>query len=494
MNKIWGVAAKLLVTVFLPLGIDLNVQTAVQAAPVSQSTDGRFRIEVQGWTAGIKPQVITSKHAHAVYTTYNYKVGSGGFSLTQAKMENDDCIFFAHLESIKAGQPVMLRLTVNDPTVKQAITLADCSVQPAAKPKDGTNVSLPVFIDGPKAHYRIGPAVAFQPLGASVYKRVAQTGLAAKVSKSSNGLMYEWKLPSKKGEVYETWGILSSNLLVNWGNKEAIHQLESASFDFDKVLRADGAYYPNEETYRPYAVNSIYYNPANLDGFRSLPFLNNADNGTYFEDIATHLAYASLQNQTPKGYWETQPLSTWLNNDYKLQAPYMDDRRNADNATFLQYYIRFRSDEEIDNALDKWDRYAVSYIKSNAVQLKTGGLLVPDYRDNYGHTTHIALNHHIALANYLLERYISTHDVALKSLALEMIKGVELTKELWVKPNHDLYYSISQRLKPTTSLDYRELTRDDMAETQRLLQKVQGEPSPALQFLIDSKNKWLGLQ
>jgi hypothetical protein len=491
LQTIRGVAGKWLVLVFISLINCVNIEPAAQAAPASQFTDASFAFESDGWAAGIKPQVSTTKHAHADYTTYIYKKGPASFSLTQAKMQNGDRIFFAHFESTKGGQPVILRLTVNDITVNQVKTLAGGSVQPQDKPKDGTKLNLPVFIDGEKAHYKIGPAVAYQPMGSSVYKRVPQTGLEAKVKKTKNRFVYEWKLPAAKGEVSETWGILSSNQLISWKNRDAVHRLESVSFDSGKVLRASGAYYPNEQTYRPYAVNSIYYNPANLDGLHCLPFLNNEENGTYFEDIATHLAYASLQNQTPKGYWDTQPLSTWLNTDYKLEAPYMDDRRNADNATFLQYYIRFRNDNEIDRALRLWDRYAASYIESNAIHPEKGGLLVPDYLDKYGHTTHIALNHHIALANYFFERYLSTDDATLRGLALEMVQGVEATKELWIKPNNDLYYSINQRLQPTNSLDYRELTRDDLVESQRLLQIVEGHTSSALQFLIDSKNKWL---
>jgi hypothetical protein len=78
-----------------------------------------------------------------------------------------------------------------------------------------------------------------------------------------------------------------------------------------------------------------------------------------------------------------------------------------------------------------------------------------------------------------------------KNMADKLFAGIEETKTRWVMPNHNLYYALYPNLKPHAYPDYPYLTRDDLLLSQYFMFKIQGEPHPTLQFLIDNKNEWL---
>jgi hypothetical protein len=452
-----------------------------------------YRIETGGWTTKIKPTVSTNAYEHATYTHYQYQKSGQLFRLTLVRLENGSMLYFAHHASSGKAEQVPLRITVFDPVVQQTAALISTPDKNWKKGKQiPSSFSYPLYIDGERLFSRIGKTDEYTPLGYTVHQQIPQKERSATYVKNGNTHTFSLSLYADKKTIGETWGMISPQPLIRWDNEQAVAKAALLEFEYDKKLRLDGAYYTNEPTYRPYAPLSFYRNPANGDGLRALSFLAEEENGAFFKNVATHLAYASVKTQNTSGYWETQPRSEWLYKEYGIGYHYMDNRRNADNATFLLRFNQALPDASVQRALQKWNTYFAYYMKTHGLKTGEEGIFLPDYvGSKHTKRTHTSLNHQVATMNYLYEAYLYDQDEDKKNMADKLFAGIEETKTRWVMPNHNLYYALYPNLKPHPYPDYPYLTRDDLLLSQYFMFKIQGEPHPTLQFLLDNKNEWL---
>lgn len=453
-----------------------------------QKTD--YKIEVTGWAQGIKPTLSVDRYQNATYNHYLYKKGSHTFHMTFVELKNGDVMYFARNDPSPTANQVTLKITAYD----QPITTIIPSTSGWKHVQRSSSIPSSLYVNGERLSYRIGKADAYKPLGYTTLDEYASKEKPILLSKNSNSYTYLISMPSSY-YLTDTWGILGSHPLINWNDHDAVVRAYENEFECNKRLEVDGAYYPTpDQTYEPYTPTSFYRNPANGEGLNSLDFLS-LSNGSVFMDIATHLAYSAAKNQNPYGYWQTYPRSKgWLYKDYKIGFEYMDNRRNADNATFLLRYEKQTNDPAVLSALHKWDQYFMDYCDKYNVPTGRNGILIPDYVDRKGHVSHTSLNHDVANMNELYEAYLWDKDPKKKARADKMLAGIIETKTRWVMPNHNLYYSLSRSLKPMSSNDYFQLTRDDLLQAQYLLEKIYGSKNSSLQFLIDEKNKWIANQ
>ncbi|ERI09364.1 hypothetical protein HMPREF0083_02534 [Aneurinibacillus aneurinilyticus ATCC 12856] len=503
MKNIKNTIICFLCCLFIFSGLIHNEAAAATAAtgpaPVLHTVDinndglPEYQIEAKGWVESVRPVVKTTKYEHATYTYYQYKKDGRNFDLTFVKLKNGSLLYFVRHANSGKAEPVQLRVTALDPAIEQTASLVAGNEKSWKKFMDASDsYASSIYVDGSKLFYRIGKAEAYKPLGNTVYKEIPQANTATTHTQNDSGHAFLLTMNAGAGTESVTWGMLSDQPLIRWENQQAETKAAQLEFEIDKKLREDGVYYANESTYRPYEPGSFYRNPANIDGLRSLAFLSEAENGVWFKNIASHLAYTAVQTQTNSGYWETYPRSEWLHQSYGIGYRYMDNRRNIDNATFLLHYYWVMPDPVIKKALDKWDAYLMDYAARYGMKVGTDGLFVPDYVGAEGSKpSHTSLNHLVATMNYLYEVYLYNGDESKKLLGNRLLAGIQATRAQWIMPDQNLYYAMYPDLTPHPYSDYAYLTRDDLVFSQYLLLRVNGHEDPDLQALINSKNAWL---
>lgn len=480
---------------FLPFQIKVCAQEEPQASfslDVTNDLNTDYTIRLLGWPQTVTPVIETVSYPHASYTYYRYQANKRTFELVLVRINNGDVLYFAKQDPTTRRATVSVQIQALDTSAVSASVLREKKWEHINLP---ATTSAPFYVHGSSLAYRIGSVTAFTPLGHNTFaeKKVQHPDIS--IRKSTQAITYTIPLPAERNVLASTWGVLSGQPLLAFENKDAARTAATIEFDTTRKLDVDGAYSRTPDaTYEPYTSTSFYLNPANLEGLQAVQYLDKSY-GSLFYDIATHLAYSAVRNQNEHGYWPTQPRSRgWLYEDYKISFGYMDNRRNADNATFLLRYAHFTKDDAVWACLQKWDRYHTWYM--NTYSLKTGkeGCLIPDYVDEQGHLSHTSLNHQVANLNYLLESYVYTQNPVKKQQAITLLRGIEETKTRWVMPNHNLYYALSRNLRPLPQRDYLELTRDDLLLSQYLLNRATGKKSTDVQWLIAEKNKWLATQ
>lgn len=451
-----------------------------------------YDIRLQGWVEEVEPVTRTEEYEHATYVHDDYYLDGNHFRLTTIKMAHGDTLYFARNYSGAPNNIVTLQIVAKESAISKVMNLNHENKTWEKVNHKIASFSNALYVDGEKLSYRIGKIDTFLPLGHSVFQSIKPNEQEISRQSGRKKITYSIPLEATEDTLSETWGILATQRIINWDNEKAVKLASNIEFDDKKKLAVDGAYYLTPDSYRPYRENSYYLNPANLDGLRSLDYVADDSHGSLFKDISTHIAYSALRNQNSDGFWPTLPLSEWLKSEYNIGYAYMDNRRNVDNATFLLRYYLLNPDPYLLKTIEAWNRYHLSYIDQHKIPIENGGIFIPDYVDgNEKSETHSSLNHLAANLNYLLESYLFTKDIEQLEYAKQLLLGIKNTKYLWVAPDHNLYYSLSQDLKPNPLDDYDTLTRDDLMETQSLLQKVLGKTDEDIQYLIDQKNMWI---
>jgi hypothetical protein len=466
--------------------------------------DGKtdFLITVEGWSRFTPPKVEQKEYQQATYTTYTYEDEGGQtkFTLTLVKTAKNDVLFFGNQQQSEKPVTTYMTVQINDPYISHQYLI----------PEDGENYKgqwqgwyseaksapmpiRPVYAQGSKLNGRIGSIDLYTPQGDTVIKLVGN--IPVNRIKNEKDTRYQFQLPGKQQEASQTWGILSTRPLIQNAIPEAAKLAQQMDKDTFRKLGVDGLYETTPLTYFPSSPDSYYRNPANITGLRHVFDSNQAQYGGLTYAMVTHLAYVAVQNQNEQGYWETAPRSNWLFQDYQIDSHYFDNRRNADNATFLLRYNRMYPDPVIQQALEKWESFLYKYIDKTSLQTENGGYLLSDYVDaSMEHVSHTALNHHIAILNYLLESNLYAPNDEKREYIDLLQRGIEDTQDLWIKPNSDLYYALYRDLTPHAYPDYYSLTLEDMILTQALLRQNNLPENEAIKRLMDAKRSWMDAQ
>lgn len=477
---------------FLAIAVIGQLRERAQDTYQAISLDTPYDIRLHGWIEEVEPKISTDVYEFATYTYEDYSLDGNHFRLTTVKMAHGDTLYFARNDVGTSENTVTLQITVRADPILKTMQLnhetRDWEEVDAHAPTDRGSF----YVDSKELYYRIGQVDTFIPLGYSVRQLIETSEQLISQKIEHQTMTYQIPLKSTEETFSETWGMFSLERLINWDEELPAMLAADIEFTKNKKFALEGAYYATPNSYRPYRENSYYLNPANLDGLRSLSHITDRVSGSLFKNIATHLAYSALKNQNNSGYWPTLPLSEWLNGEYNIGYAYMDNRRNIDNTIFLLRFYQLFPDHQLLKTLKTWNDYHIKYIEKHAIEIENGGLFIPDYVAESGKSeTHISLNHLAANLNYLLESYLLIENVEQLEYAEQLLLGIINTKHVWVAPNHDLYYAVSQKLEPTDSPDYITLTRDDLMETQYLLEEIYGEKNEDIQYLIDQKNIWI---
>ncbi|MEW9125264.1 MAG: hypothetical protein AB2421_21325, partial [Thermotaleaceae bacterium] len=288
----------------------------------------------------------------------------------------------------------------------------------------------------------------------------------------------------------EHWGMIGKEGMVDWDDEEQKDLLLVANLDWVRKWTWGGVQYVTPETYYPYDPRAFWVVPAQHVGDRLFTRGKNRF-ATNFANISLR---AALDTQTAGGYWVTQPRSTWLYEDYGLDAGFYDTRFSTDAAMFLQKAYRQLGNETYRQAIVDYGDFLTSFAKTHHYATPSGGYLVFDYTHgedpNRRTETLTSLNHLITEMNFLYELYKDTKEEKYFEIAEKMRIAVKDTTPYWEKPDGDLWYAYL----PDGSYglqDYPLLTLKDLRYSQQLIEELHGEKDGDFQYLIDVKERYL---
>ena len=475
-----------------PILLDLN-----------EDGTAEFQISVSRGQRFSNLSVEKESYQQITYTHYVFREAGRNdavFRLTIGTTPQQDVLFFARQEEAAAPVTTTVTIQANEAGLThryvqakdQETFLGEWNTWQSEE-KVAALPLRPVYAQGSRLHARIGPVHVYQPQGYTVLKQLNQ--LASLRIASQYDTRYQFQLPGSPQTISETWGILTHRPLVNWGIPYAADSARKIDIDTFRKLRFDGLYDVTPLTYSPSSKESYYRNPANISGLYHVQDASQPQYGSLIQVMLSHLAYRAVNQQNEQGYWPTFPRSTWLFADYQIDAEYFDNRRNADNATFLLRWNRQYPDPLLAKTLEKWEAFLFAYIDQTGLPTANQGYLIPDYVDKtFTHVSHTALNHQLAILNYLLESNLYNPDEKKLRYIHALLKGIEDTQDRWIKPNSDLYYALYRDLRPHHYPDYYSLTLEDMLLTQSLLRQNNLPFSEALNKLIQSKKAWMEAQ
>ncbi len=232
----------------------------------------------------------------------------------------------------------------------------------------------------------------------------------------------------------------------------------------------------------------LYRQPSDYAG---ASFVKNASFAAA-KELGYILTRTCMLNQNAQGYWQTGPQSEWLITDFAIDAGFYDTRFNTDFAENLLNAYKVYNNEEFLNALIKYCEFFKTHAQNHSYTTKSGGLLVEDYGHEKAHTkTHVSLNHQLAELNLLYNMYELTKHEPYKELADKMLLAVEDTRDQWVLPSNDLNYALFYTGTYNTMVDYPYLTYNDLYTTKHLLNIYFNKTSETIQYLMDSKMKYM---
>lgn len=314
--------------------------------------------------------------------------------------------------------------------------------------------------------------------------------LPIEIFKTVDGFEIIAKFQYNNQYVGEYWYLKTKGNLMNWSESDRLNWLNK---DLHKTSRfcMDGYYYKTYTNYTPYTPNGYFRNPANYVGSHLLTLYN--------KEPAYNIGYAMckicLNNQNSDGYWETGPMSEWLNKDYGVGYNFYDTRFNTDFAyRLVKGYKKYNTEDFLNGAV-KYAEFLINFTEEHGyIVNKSGndsGLLTPDYWCNVQtEKTHVSLNHQLSEINFLYELYIDTNNIKYLNYGNKMLQGIINTYDYWPLPNGDLKYAIYNNENKTKLIDYIYLTYNDLYDTKQLLDTL-GQESREIVYLMNVKKTWL---
>ena len=306
--------------------------------------------------------------------------------------------------------------------------------------------------------------------------------------------------PNTEDVYTEIWMLESSEPLVDMENPEPICITGETAQEFwtrcdygaDHRFLMDGYYSKTPTTYSGYRENAFWRNPGVHLPYNYLMY--GADRAS--EDLAYIQLYLSSRNITEEGYFKTEPQSKWLKDTYGIDGGYYDTRFNADmGVALIKAYQKYDEPYFLETA-QKMLAFYTEFAKNNHYtfynDLSEQGWLVQDYWHENGAYTpvHSSLNHQLQEMYFLYLMGLELKDSSLINMGDQLLKGVEITADIWMKPNGDLHYGYT----PDGTFDkedYPDLTYNDMYNVQNLLVKMGRDRNESLDRLMESKKAYM---
>ena len=273
---------------------------------------------------------------------------------------------------------------------------------------------------------------------------------------------------------------------LDWSSEGVRGYWRPYTNDQDGRFLYDGYYWITPETYEPHGED-VFANWVASYFVKS--FVYGSEYYDVMQPIRLFMIDTVIRNQNEAGFWPSNALSTWLQEDYGIGPGYYDTRFNSDFADILMKTVRDAGGEEILEALDRYCDFYVDFAGREGWELG-GGLAVPDYYFPGMKKPHMSLNHQLAETEVLYQAAMLLDRSELTDLADLLLAALEGTAEQWIMPDGNLEYAIYPDGQ-FGGKDYPYLTYDDLYNTQALLESMGRERSESLQLLMDSKQQWM---
>ncbi len=280
----------------------------------------------------------------------------------------------------------------------------------------------------------------------------------------------------------------SSDPLFDWGkeDKKVENFMKYYNLDGDGHWCYDGYYYKAASSYVPSGDNVYYFC---VDSYIIGSFIAGMRyDGCKF--IVPAMIDTMLMHQTDEGYIPTYSFSTWLNEDYGIEAGFYDTRFNTD---FWQYVLDAYNKSGGDifcSALEKYGQFFLKHADKNQIKTESGYFVSDYYQPESGALTHASLNHNIAEVELCIKLSELFNDSAYKNVAYNIIDAIEDTYEDWIKPNNNLEYAICPNMSFAYE-DYPYLTYNDLYNIQVMLEERGLGRNEAFDKLMSAKKAWM---
>ena len=363
---------------------------------------------------------------------------------------------------------------------KQLITIP---LKDGALPKDRV-----LFLSTDKYNQILGQGYTYKNLENGTVESEFSLPINIKKVGSSYLINYSYELSDSDFGIL--WGVGSKNILVDLNQPNL--NLIWRNYDLDKEARIlfDGYHYKSPSSYRPYTPKSYWRIPSS--------YITNSlirTGGSLASDILGNaLLQIESKNIVPEGFLPTLPKSTWLYNDYGIEAGFFDTRFNADTIeTNIIAWRKYREPLYRENYL-RLSNYYVSHAEKNHYALfdinGNEGWLVDDYYYPRTKNTHVSLNHQLQAIHIFYMLYETEKDIKYLNIADKMLTGIKATRDKWIMADGNLIYAYL----PDGNMgldDYPYLTYNDLLDVQHDLQRIKGMKDPDIETLIKTKKLWI---
>lgn len=315
---------------------------------------------------------------------------------------------------------------------------------------------------------------------------------ALSIQNTGNGYALSLSVAALPGGSYSDFlALCADSHLINWDDPGAVARWTNYRFTDSNRWCYDGYYYTAPSDYYPSGENYFYPIPA-----AHIASKMTRDAG---EPASRALGLAMIdimqEQQNAYGFIPSRAGSGWLNRDYDIDPGYFDTRFNTD---FWLANINAAENFGVTAWLDKASMYAdflMDFAAEHHFTFGTDedeGWLVEDYwhENGKGKPTHSSLNHHATEAIFLYRLTNATADEQYAEFADRLVRGIELTADLWPMEDGNLYYAYLPDGTMMTG-DYPSLTYNDLLDLQSLYRQRHGSESEAIAFLLRIKLAWM---
>ncbi|WP_134704709.1 hypothetical protein [Ammoniphilus sp. YIM 78166] len=348
-----------------------------------------------------------------------------------------------------------------------------------------------LYLDGEDFSFHLNYVHLYEPLGNGVRKEWYEEAGPIHYKSTDTAKLLTLELPHVEGKQVEQWGVFGREGQFHWEDEGQEELKTRANLDRIRKWTQGGVQYIPDPSYVPYEEWSYWVVPAQHVGSKFLLY------GTdrFSENFARMSLEGALHTQNEEGFWNSEPKSSWLYQDYGIDAGFYDTRFSTDAALFLLDGYRKFGDPSYLQAAEKYAAFFLDFAETHHDKTRNNGYLVYDYRQGVDPgepiKTHVSLNHLVAEMNFLYELYLDTQKEAYAVMAERLLTAVHDTRDHWVKQeNGDLWYAYM----PDGSYgmqDYVHLTLKDLRYSQELFNRLNKNSDPDFQYLIDVKERFL---
>ena len=346
------------------------------------------------------------------------------------------------------------------------------------------------FIDDENMHYWVYSPREYKPLNNHSVKLV---------SENQGGIYF---MPDNNTDYYlfcNTIGLNDNNYVdyILVASENPLFVWDKADLKVENFMKLygltgnghwcfDGYYFKAAESYVPSGDDVLYFC---VDSY----IIKSFNAGTRYYGcrlILPAMIDTMINHQTEEGYLPTYSFSSWLNEDYGIDAGFYDTRFNTD---FWGYVLDFYNDfggDTFYEALEKYGQFFLKHATRHRIATENGYFVSDYYDPNGDDLTHASLNHNIAEAQLCIRLSEFFNNPEYREVADNIVKAIEDTDDQWIMRDNNLEYAIC----PDNSFDYEDypyLTYNDLYDMQYMFERMGLERNPSFEKLMKAKKLWM---